>query len=89
VASKAKGPLLAGGAALAGVAGGIALKSRDQNRRPIKRLTSVQLPKSVRNLDFGKLDVDKVTKAARRVQSIGEQVGDVADAAEKTRKKHK
>jgi hypothetical protein len=89
VASKAKGPLLAGGAALAGVAGGIALKSRDQNRRPIKRLTSVHLPKSVRNLDLGKLDADKLAKAARRVQSIGEQVGDVADAAEKTRKKHK
>jgi hypothetical protein len=89
LASKAKGPLLAGGAALAGIAGGVALKSRDQNRRPIKRLTSVQLPKSVKNLDLGKLDVDKLTKAARRVQSIGEQVGDVADAAEKTRKKHK
>jgi hypothetical protein len=27
--------------------------------------------------------------AAHRVRSIGEQVGDVADAAEKTRKKHK
>jgi hypothetical protein len=27
--------------------------------------------------------------AARQVRSIGEQVGDVVDAAEKTRKKHK
>lgn len=89
LASKAKGPLLAGGAALAGVAGGVALKSRNQNRRPIKRLSSVSLPKSVKNLDLSKIDLDVITDAARTVRSIGEQVGDVADAAEKTRKKHK
>jgi hypothetical protein len=80
LASKAKGPLLAGGAALAGVAGGAALKSRSQNRRPINRLKSVSMPK---------LDLDAVMDAARTVRSIGEQVGDVADAADKTRKKHK
>jgi hypothetical protein len=80
LASKAKGPLLAGGAALAGVAGGAALKSRSQNRRPIERLKSVSMPK---------IDLDAITDAARAVRSIGEQVGDVADAADKTRKKHK
>jgi hypothetical protein len=69
---------------LAGIAGGVALKSRDQNRRPIKRLSSVQLPKSVKNIDL-----DTLTDAARKVRAIGEQVGDVADAADKTRKKHK
>jgi hypothetical protein len=79
LASKAKGPLLAGGAALAGVAGGVALKSRSQNRRPINRLKSVSLPK---------VDLDSLTSAARQVRSIGEQVGDLADAADKTRKKH-
>jgi hypothetical protein len=89
LASKAKGPLLAGGAALAGIAGGVALKSRDQNRRPLKRLSSVQLPKSLKNIDLGKIDLDKVTDAAHKVRSLGEQVGDVADAADKTRKKHK
>jgi hypothetical protein len=89
LASKAKGPLLAGGAALAGVAGGVALKSRDQNRRPLKRLSSVQLPKSLKNIDLSKIDLDKVTDAGRKVRSIGEQVGDVVDAADKTRKKHK
>jgi hypothetical protein len=89
VASKAKGPLLAGGAALAGVAGGVALKSRNQNRRPIGRLKSVSLPKSLKNVDIGKVDLDGLMDAAKRVRSIGEQVGDVADAAEKTRKKHK
>jgi len=89
VASKAKTPLLAGGAALAGVAGGVALKSRNQNRRPIKRLNSVSLPKSLKNIDLSKVDLGSITEAARQVRAIGEQVGDVADAADKTRKKHK
>jgi hypothetical protein len=89
LASKAKGPLLAGGAALAGVAGGVALKSRNESRRPIKSLRSVSLPKSLKNIDLGKVDLDAITDAGRRVRSIGEQVGDVVDAAEKTRKKHK
>jgi hypothetical protein len=35
------------------------------------------------------VDLDAIMDAAHRVRSIGEQVGDVADAAEKTRKKHK
>jgi hypothetical protein len=89
LASKAKTPLLAGGAALAGVAGGVALKSRNQSRRPIDKLKAVSLPKSLKNVDLGKLDVKSLTDAARTVRSIGEQVGDVADAADKTRKKHK
>lgn len=89
VASKAKAPLIAGGAALAGLAGGVALKSRTENRRPIKGLRVRSLPKSLRNIDLGKVDLDAITDAAHRVRSIGEQVGDVADAAEKTRKKHK
>jgi hypothetical protein len=81
--------LVAGGAALAAIAGGVALKSHNQSRRPLKGLRSVSLPESLKNVDLGKIDLDKVTSAARRVQSIGEQVGDVADAADKTRKKHK
>jgi hypothetical protein len=81
---------MAGGAALAGIAGGVALKSRnDSSRRPLKALRSVSLPKSLKNVDLGKVDLNTVTSAARRMQSIGEQVGDVADAADKTRKKHK
>jgi hypothetical protein len=89
VASKAKGPLLAGGAALAGLAGGLALKSRTENRRPIGKLKTRALPKSLKNIDLGKVDLEAITDAGRRIRSIGEQVGDVADAAEKTRKKHK
>ena len=89
LASKAKTPLVAGGAALAGIAGGVALKSRTENRRPVERLRFRALPKSFRNIDLSKVDLDAVTDAARRIRSLGEQVGDVADAAEKTRKKHK
>jgi hypothetical protein len=84
LASRAKTPLLAGGAALAGLAGGVALKSRTESKRPTKRFRSVQLPKSVKNIDL-----ERIIEAGRRIRSIGEQVGDVADTAEKTRKKHK
>jgi hypothetical protein len=84
LASKAKTPLLAGGAALAGLAGGVALKSRTESKRPTKRFRSVQLPRSFKNIDF-----EQLIEAGRRVRSIGEQVGDVADTADKTRKKHK
>lgn len=83
-ASKAKTPLVAGGAALAGIAGGLALKSRSESKRPIKKFSAVQLPKSLRNIDL-----DQLIDAGRRVRSIGEQVGDVVDTAEKTHKKHK
>ena len=83
-ASKAKTPLVAGGAALAGIAGGVALKSRTASKRPTSRFRMVQLPKSLKNIDL-----DQLVKAGRRVRSIGEQVGDVADTADKTRKKHK
>jgi hypothetical protein len=89
VASKAKAPLLAGGAALAGLAGGVALKSRTEHRRPVEKLRTRALPKSLRNIDLGKVDLEAITEMGRRVRAIGEQVGDVADAAEKTRKKHK
>lgn len=80
---------MAGGAAIAGIAGGVALKSRNDSRRPLKALRSVQLPKSLKNVDLSKIDTDAVMSAARQVHAIGEQVGDVVDAAEKTRKKHK
>jgi hypothetical protein len=89
LASKAKTPLVAGGAALAGIAGGVALKSRTENRRPVGKLRTRKLPESLRSIDLGKVDLDAITHAAKRIRSLGEQVGDVAEAAEKTRKKHK
>lgn len=67
----------------------MALKSRNDSRRPLNALRSVSLPKSLKNVDLSKVDLDSVMDAARQVHSIGEQVGDVVDAAEKTRKKHK
>jgi hypothetical protein len=75
---------MAGGAALAGIAGGVALKSRSETRRPLKGLRSASLPKSLKNIDL-----EQVIDAGRRVRAIGEQVGDVVDTADKTRKKHK
>jgi hypothetical protein len=87
-AAKAKTPLIAGGAALAGLAGGVALKSRTEHRRPVEKLRTRALPKSLRNIDLSKVDLHKIAEIGRQVRSIGEQVGDVADAADKTRKKH-
>jgi len=84
LASKAKTPLLAGGAAIAGIAGGVALKSRNDSRRPLKTLRSVSLPKSLKNIDL-----DQVIEAGRQARKLGDQVGDVADTAAKARKKLK
>jgi len=84
LASKAKTPLLAGGAAIAGVAGGVALKSRNDSRRPLKALKSVSIPKSLKNIDL-----DQMIEAGRQARKLGEQVGDVADTAAKARRKLK
>jgi len=68
-ASKAKVPLMAGGAALAGVAGGIALGNRQAHRhRGLKGI-----------------DSDDLAKAARKVGNIGVQVGEVAYQARRAR----
>jgi hypothetical protein len=61
-ASKAKVPLMAGGAALAGVAGGLALGARQAHRH-----------RGVKGIDSGDL-----AKAARKVGDLGAQVGEVA-----------
>jgi signal recognition particle GTPase len=88
IASKAKTPLLAGGAAVAGLAGiaagGIAMKNRNSSRNPLKKIGTPSIPKSVK-----KFDLDTVSSTAKRVGKIGQQVGDVAEAAEKARKKSK
>jgi hypothetical protein len=61
-ASKAKVPLVAGGAALAGAAGGIALGAHQaRRRRGIKGLHS-----------------EDVAKAARKAGNVGMQIGEVA-----------
>jgi hypothetical protein len=38
---------------------------------------------------IGKIDLDSLTLAAQRMGKIGQQIGDVAEATEKARKKHK
>jgi hypothetical protein len=62
VVSKAKVPLLAGGAALAGTAGGIALGARQAHH----------------GSRLGKVSSKDLTKAAKKVGEVGAQVGEVA-----------
>ena len=83
IASKAKTPLVAAGAVLAGIAGGLAMRSQNhKSRNPLKKM-------SAPSIDLSKIDLDSLTSAAQRVGKIGQQVGDVAEAADKARKKHK
>jgi hypothetical protein len=63
VASKAKVPLLAGGAALAGAAGGLALGARQAAHHKSR---------------IGNVSSKDLTKAARKVGEVGAQVGEVA-----------
>ena len=66
---KVKVPLMAGGAALAGVAGGIALGNRQAHRH--RGLKSI--------------DSDGVAKAARKVGHVGMQIGEIAVDARRAR----
>jgi hypothetical protein len=88
IASKGKTPLLVGGATLAGIAGGLVMRERNGNgRNPLKKLGGSSVPKAMSGAS--KIDVDSLTTAAKRVARIGQQVGDVAEAVEKSRKKNK
>ena len=88
-ASKAKTPLIAGGTALVGAAGGAVIKSRleagNSKKSPLKRLGSF---KPTAKLDLGKLDLDTVKTLATQMKSYGQQASDIAEAVEKTRKKN-
>ena len=87
VASKAKVPLIAGGAAIVGAAAGVVLKDRvgpSKSKNPLKRLDGMSMPKSV-----AKLDLDTVKSAADRVSAYGQQASDIAGVIEKTRQKNK
>jgi hypothetical protein len=69
VASKAKVPLMAGGAALAGAAGGLALGARQSHRhRGISGVNS-----------------DGLAKAAKKVGGFGVQVGELALEGQRAR----
>lgn len=69
VASKAKVPLLAGGAALAAGAGGLALGARQAHRK--SGLGGV-------GSKLGGVSSKDLAKAARKVGDVGAQVGEVA-----------
>lgn len=60
--SKAKVPLMAGGAAMAGAAGGIALGAHRAHRRN----------------GLGKIDSKDLARAARKAGDVGAQVGEIA-----------
>jgi hypothetical protein len=73
-ASKAKVPLLAGGAALAGAAGGIALGAHQAHRH-----------KGIGGKVGGKVKSQDVAKAARRVGQFGAQMGHLASELQRAR----
>jgi hypothetical protein len=84
VAEKAKGPALAGGAALVGLAGGMAMKNR-QKRGVLDRLPtpSVKVPKL--SMPDVKPDaaLKSIGKAAGAVAQRSHRVGEVAAEVEK------
>jgi hypothetical protein len=87
-ASKAKTPLIAGGTALLGAAGGAVIKSRlegNSKKSPLKRLGSF---KPMAKVDLGKVDLDTVKTLATQMKAYGQQASDIAEAVEKTRKKN-
>ncbi|HWJ42098.1 MAG TPA: hypothetical protein VNR67_01575 [Solirubrobacterales bacterium] len=77
-ASKAKIPLVAGGAALAGAAGGIALASSKHARKGGVAKAMTRRPKI-------KLDSADVARAAKEVGNFGAQVGELASELQRNR----
>jgi hypothetical protein len=79
-ANKARTPLLAGGAALAGVAGGIALGARQTRRsKLLQRRPQVKIGPKV------KIDSHDLAKAAKEVGQFGVDVGQLASELRRNR----
>jgi NH3-dependent NAD+ synthetase len=78
VASKAKTPLVAGGAALAGLAGGVALGSRTLRRR---KVLGIKMPRR----SLIKSSTKDLSRAAKRAGKLGKQVGELTDEVRQTR----
>jgi hypothetical protein len=74
VASKAKTPLLAGGAALAGAAGGMALGAMRSRHSHSHKLLGVKMPQPKRV----KVRSRDVARAAKEVGTFGQHVGELA-----------
>jgi hypothetical protein len=95
VASKAKMPLVAGGAAIAGAAGGLALASKAGRKHGIaKALPGMPKPKvKIKSKDLKKA-AKEVGNAAKEVGNFGAQVGVLANELQNARqeangKKHR
>ena len=78
VASKAKVPLVAGGAALAGAAGGLALAASKGGKKSGLGKAMARRPKI-------KIDSGDVAKAAKEVGNFSAQVGELASELQRSR----
>jgi hypothetical protein len=76
--SKAKLPLVAGGAAVAGAAGGLALASTKQAKKS-------RLGKAVARRPKIKVDSKDLAKAAKEVGNFSAQVGELANELQRAR----
>jgi hypothetical protein len=81
VASKAKTPLLAGGAALAGAAGGMAIGAMRSRKSHSHKMLGIKMPQPKRV----KLRSRDVAKAAKEVGTFGQHVGELATELRHTR----
>jgi hypothetical protein len=90
VVKKAKMPLIAGGAAIAGLAGAAALNGRSKRRKVL----GVKMPRTngLKKVDLTKVDLKKldarkiagsVTEAAKRADRFGQRVSSVANGVQK------
>jgi hypothetical protein len=77
LASKAKMPLVAGGAALAGAAGGLAIGARQARRHKVMGMVPRRPQVKVKSRD--------IRKAAKEVGSFGAQVGHLASELQQAR----
>ena len=73
VVSRAKRPLIIGGAAVAGVAGGLALRRHATAGRRRSPLSGPNLP-----MRDGRLDLGAMANGAQRLGELGQQLGDLA-----------
>jgi hypothetical protein len=80
-ASKARGPLLAGGAAAAGAIGGIVLGARVL--RPRRKLLGIPIPRNGLSL---KPLAKEVRKAGRQIERMADEVGKARVQAQKVGK---
>jgi hypothetical protein len=86
-ASKAGGPAVAVGAAAAGVAGGLGLKSRTRR----KKILGVPLPRSIGKASLSDLDVKSVAKSVGKAskqfgqtsKTVSKDIERVGDQAER------